>query len=82
MADPENAGRYWRPAVFLCDEYHSFATTGGDDPGGDERAFALSRQSRCVPDRGHPVALLAALGDARHRRPGERCCRRCAPRCS
>ena len=49
MADPENAGRYWRPAVFLCDEYHSFATTGGDDPGGDERAFALSRQSRCVP---------------------------------
>ena len=49
MADPANAGRYWRPAVFLCDEYHSFATTGGDDPGGDERAFALSRQSRCVP---------------------------------
>ena len=49
MADPENSGRYWRPAVFLCDEYHSFATTGGDDPGGDERAFALSRQSRCVP---------------------------------
>ena len=49
MADPENAGRYWRPAVFLCDEYHSFATTGADDPGGDEKAFALSRQSRCVP---------------------------------
>ena len=49
MADPANADRYWRPAVFLCDEYHSFATTGGDDPGGDERAFALSRQSRCVP---------------------------------
>ena len=49
MADPANADCYWRPAVFLCDEYHSFATTGGDDPGGDERAFALSRQSRCVP---------------------------------
>ena len=49
MGDPANADRFWRPAVFLCDEYHSFATTGGDDPGGDERAFALSRQSRCVP---------------------------------
>ena len=49
MADPANAGRFWRPAVFVCDEYHSFATVGGDDPGGDERAFALSRQSRCIP---------------------------------
>ena len=49
MADPANARRFWRPAVFICDEYHSFATVGGDDPGGDERAFALSRQSRCIP---------------------------------
>ena len=49
MADPANKGRSWRPAVFVCDEYHSFATVGGDDPCGDERAFALSRQSRLVP---------------------------------
>ncbi len=49
MADPARKGAFWRPAVFLCDEYHSFATVGGDDPGGDERAFALSRQSRCIP---------------------------------
>ena len=49
MADPDNAGAYWRPAVFLCDEYQSFATVGESDPAGDERAFALSRQSRVVP---------------------------------
>ena len=49
MADPRREQPFWRPAVFLCDEYHSFATVGGDDPGGDERAFALSRQSRCIP---------------------------------
>ena len=41
--------RYFRPAVFLCDEYQAFATVGEADPCGDEKAFALSRQSRCVP---------------------------------
>ena len=49
MADPANKGVFWRPAVVLIDEYHRFATVGGDDPGGDEHAFALSRQSRCIP---------------------------------
>ncbi len=49
MADPAHRSTIWRPALFLCDEYHSFATVGGDDPGGDERAFALSRQSLCIP---------------------------------
>ena len=38
-----------RPAVFLCDEYQSFATVGEDDPAGDEKAFALTRQSRLIP---------------------------------
>ncbi len=42
-------GRYLRPAVFICDEYQAFATVGQDDPSGDEKAFALTRQSRCVP---------------------------------
>ena len=42
-------GRYFRPAVFLCDEYQSFATVGESDPCGDEKAFGLSRQARCVP---------------------------------
>ena len=42
-------GRYLRPAVFICDEYQAFATVGQDDPSGDEKAFALSRQCRCIP---------------------------------
>ncbi len=41
--------RIFRPAVFLCDEYQTFATVGEDDPGGDEKAFALTRQSRLIP---------------------------------
>ena len=41
--------RYMRPAVFICDEYQAFATVGQDDPSGDEKAFALTRQCRCVP---------------------------------
>ncbi len=49
MADPANKGATWRPAVLVIDEYHRFATIGGDDPGGDEHAFALSRQSKCIP---------------------------------
>ncbi|MCY4399495.1 MAG: TraM recognition domain-containing protein [Gemmatimonadetes bacterium] len=40
---------YMRPAVFLCDEYQAFATVGQDDPSGDEKAFALTRQCRCIP---------------------------------
>ncbi len=41
--------RYMRPAVFVCDEYQAFATVGQDDPAGDEKAFALTRQCRCIP---------------------------------
>ena len=41
--------RYFRPAVFVCDEYQAFATVGEDDPSGDEKAFALTRQCRCIP---------------------------------
>ena len=44
--DPD---RVFRPAVFLCDEYQTFATVGEDDPAGDEKAFALTRQSRLIP---------------------------------
>ena len=49
---PEMARRpnhYFRPAVFICDEYQAFATVGQDDPAGDEQAFARTRQSRCIP---------------------------------
>ena len=41
--------KFWRPAVFICDEYQSFVTCGEDDPSGDEKSFALTRQSRCIP---------------------------------
>ena len=39
----------WRDLLFVCDEYHTFATTGDTDPSGDERTFALSRQARLIP---------------------------------
>jgi hypothetical protein len=42
-------GRTWRPVVFLCDEYQAFATTGENDPSGDEKFFSLARQARCIP---------------------------------
>ena len=45
----DSPGRYMRPAVFLCDEYQAFATVGEDDPSGDEKAFALTRQGRVIP---------------------------------
>jgi hypothetical protein len=41
--------RVWRDLLFVCDEYHSFATVGETDPTGDERTFALSRQARLIP---------------------------------
>ena len=37
-------GQYFRPAVFICDEYQAFASVGEDDPSGDEKSFALTRQ--------------------------------------
>ena len=45
----KSPGRYVRPAVFLCDEYQAFASVGEDDPSGDEKAFALTRQCRVIP---------------------------------
>ena len=31
----ESPGSYFRPAVFICDEYQAFASVGEDDPSGD-----------------------------------------------
>ena len=45
-ADPK---RYFRPTVFVCDEYQNFATVGGDNPTGDERFLSISRQPMCIP---------------------------------
>jgi len=40
--------QHFREVLFLCDEYQSFATVGESDPSGDEKFFALSRQSKCI----------------------------------
>jgi hypothetical protein len=35
--------------LFVCDEYQAFATTGENEPSGDEKFFSLARQARCIP---------------------------------
>ena len=35
--------------MVICDEYQAFASVGEDDPSGDEKAFALTRQCRVIP---------------------------------
>jgi hypothetical protein len=35
--------------IFVCDEYQAFATTGENEPSGDEKFFSLARQARCIP---------------------------------
>jgi hypothetical protein len=62
-AAPERA---WRQALFLCDEYHAFATVGESDPSGDEKFFALSRQAKCIP-----VVATHSLSSLRSTLPGE-----------
>ena len=64
MARPENRKQFWRPALFLCDEYQTFATVGENDPSGDEKAFALSRQARVIPIVA--TQSLASLASATH----------------
>ena len=54
-------GRYFRPAVFICDEYQAFASVGEDDPSGDEKAFALTRQCRVIPIVATAIHQLASL---------------------
>jgi TraM recognition site of TraD and TraG len=61
--DPQ---RRWRNVLFLCDEYHAFATVGEHDPTGDEKFFALSRQARCVP-----IVATQSLSSLRSALPGE-----------
>jgi hypothetical protein len=44
-----NPDKHFRQVLFLCDEYHHFATVGESDPTGDEKFFSLSRQPKCIP---------------------------------
>ena len=63
--EEKRAPKDWRPAVFICDEYQAFVTCGEDDPSGDEKAFALTRQSKCVPIVATQslASLKSVLGD-------------------
>src|SRR5262249_55951689 len=56
----------WRQVLFLCDEYHSFATVGENDPSGDEKFFALSRQAKCIP-----IVATQSISSLRSTLPGE-----------
>ena len=62
-AHPE---RIWRDLLFVCDEYHAFATVGETDPTGDERTFALSRQARLIP-----IVATQSISSLRSALPGD-----------
>jgi hypothetical protein len=64
--DPD---RYWRQVFFICEGYHDFATTGQNDPNGDEKFLALSRESpalRIQTERGHSVITRGPYRIVRH----------------
>ena len=58
--------RHFRPVLFLCDEYHHFATVGESEPNGDERFFCLSRQPKCIP-----IVATQSLSSLKSTLPGE-----------
>src|SRR5262245_35680385 len=58
--------RAWRDLLFVCDEYHAFATVGETDPTGDERTFALSRQARLIP-----IVATQSISSLRSVLPGD-----------
>jgi hypothetical protein len=60
------AGHKQRPVLFVCDEYQAFATTGENEPSGDEKFFSLARQARCVP-----IVATQSISSLRSALPGE-----------
>ncbi len=58
--------RHFREVLFLCDEYHAFATVGESDPSGDEKFFALSRQAKCIA-----IVATQSISSLRSTLPGE-----------
>lgn len=58
--------RIWRDLLFVCDEYHAFATVGETDPTGDERTFALSRQAKLIP-----IVATQSISSLRSALPGD-----------
>lgn len=61
-----NSDRHFRQAFFICDEYQHFATAGENEPNGDEKFFALSRQSKCIP-----IVATQSISSLRSTLPGE-----------
>ncbi len=55
-----------RPVFFVCDEYQAFATTGENEPSGDDKFLALARQSRCIP-----IVATQSLSSLRSTLPGD-----------
>ena len=58
-----------RSAAFICDEYHSFATVGGDDPGevsGKSGKASGGESGRRRTDHRRDVGDPAAAGEAPH----------------
>jgi len=62
-ANPE---KHFRQVLFLCDEYHHFATVGESDPTGDEKFFSLSRQPKCIP-----IVATQSISSLRSALPGD-----------
>ena len=61
-----NSEQYFRQVFFICDEYQHFATVGENDPTGDEKFFALSRQPKCIP-----IVATQSISSLRSTLPGE-----------
>jgi hypothetical protein len=57
---------HFREVLFLCDEYQAFATVGENDPSGDEKFFALSRQAKCIA-----IVATQSISSLRSTLPGE-----------
>jgi len=55
-----------RPVFFVCEEYQAFATSGENEPSGDEKFFALARQARCIP-----IVATQSVSSLRSTLPGE-----------
>jgi hypothetical protein len=62
----KNPDSYFRQVLFLCDEYHHFATAGESEPTGDEKFFSLSRQPRCIP-----IIATQSISSLKSALPGE-----------
>jgi len=61
-----NPDQHFREVFLICDEYQHFATAGENEPNGDEKFFALSRQSKCIA-----IVATQSVSSLRSTLPGE-----------